>query len=50
MLVIGISWLLFWGLVQIFAVELIKAALVVGVVFIILGLLTEGVPNFTRKP
>lgn len=39
MLLIGISWLVYWLLVGVFTVEAIKAALVTGIIFVILGLL-----------
>lgn len=39
MLVCGISFILFWGLVQAFKVELLTAALVTGIIMILLGLL-----------
>lgn len=48
MLIIGLSWLVFWLLNDVFTVELIKAALVTGLIFLVLGLLVEGVPNLRR--
>lgn len=48
MLIVGLSWLVYWLMVDVFSVETIKAALVTGLVFIILGLLVEGVPNWKR--
>lgn len=48
MLIVGLSWLVYWLMVDVFSVEAIKAALVTGLVFIILGLLVEGVPNWKR--
>lgn len=38
MVLIGISWLLFWLLVVVFALEAVKAALVVAIIFILAGL------------
>lgn len=49
MLIVGLSWLVYWLMVDVFSVETIKAALVTGLVFIILGLLVEGVPNWKRS-
>ena len=48
MLLIGLSWLVYWLLVDVFTVEALKAALVVGLVYIIFGLLVEGFPNRKR--
>jgi len=50
MLLIGLSWLVDWLLISVFNVELVKAALVTGLIFLVLGLLTEGVPNFHKRP
>lgn len=41
MIFIGLSWLMFWLLVDVFDVELIKSALVTAIVFLILGLVFE---------
>lgn len=48
MLVIGLSWLVFWLLQDVFNVEEVKSALVTAIIFIILSLITEGVPNWKR--
>lgn len=48
MVVTGIAFVLFWALVKVFTIELTLAAIVTGVVFILLGLLLEGVPSFRR--
>lgn len=48
MLVVGLSWIVFWLLQDVFNVEEIKSALVTALVFIILGLVMEGVPNWKR--
>jgi hypothetical protein len=46
MIVAGVSWVLFWTLVRVFQVELAVAALVTGLVFILLGLLLgERIPT-----
>lgn len=50
MLLIGLSWLLYWLLISVFVVEAVKAALIVAIVFILLGLLVEGAPAFKRLP
>lgn len=42
MLMIGISWLLYWLLIEIFSVEALHAALAVAIVFIVLGLFSSG--------
>lgn len=39
MVVIGLSWLVFWLLIDVFNVETLKAALATGLMFVILGLL-----------
>jgi len=39
MVAIGVSWVLFWALVRVFTIEVTLAAIVTGVVFILLGLL-----------
>lgn len=39
MIAIGLSWVLFWGLVDVFNVEILNAALATGIVFVALGLL-----------
>lgn len=38
MIVVGVSWVLFWALADVFKVEVLLAALVTGVVFVLLGL------------
>lgn len=38
MIIVGVSWILFWALVKVFSVEVTLAAIVTGVVFILLGL------------
>lgn len=49
MTLIGLSWIVFWMIIQVFAVELIKAALIVGIIFLVLGLLIDGIPNINLK-
>lgn len=39
MLIVGLSWLVFWLLIDVFNVETLKAALATGLVFVVLGLL-----------
>lgn len=43
-LLIGASWLFYWALVDVFNINNLKAALVTGVVFIIVGLLYDHTP------
>lgn len=45
MLYIGLGFLLDWVLMTVFNLEVMKSALITAVVFIILGLLVEGIPN-----
>lgn len=44
MLIVGISWLVFWLLADVFTVEVLKAALATGLIFVILGLLVGELP------
>lgn len=37
-MLVGVSWLLFWLLVDMFNIESLKAALVTAIVFILVGL------------
>ncbi len=39
MLLVGVSWLVFWLLIDVFTVAIIKAALVTAIIFLILGVL-----------
>lgn len=39
MLVVGLSWLVYWLLASVFSVDALKAALATGIIFIVLGLL-----------
>lgn len=48
MIAIGISWILFWALIKVFTIELTLAAIVTGIVFILLGLLLGERPFKTR--
>lgn len=41
MVLVGLSWLLFWLLVDVFNIESLKAALVTAIVFILIGLLYD---------
>lgn len=38
MVIVGVSWLLFWLLLEVFTVAVDKAALVTAIVFILLGI------------
>lgn len=49
MLLVGLSWLVFWLLVDVFNVDSLKAALANAIIFIILALVAEGVPNLNWK-
>ena len=42
MLIVGISWLVFWLLIDVFNVDVLKAALINGLIFTLLALLIEG--------
>lgn len=35
---VGVAFIVFWGLVEVFAITVTKSALVTGIVFILLGL------------
>lgn len=48
-ILIGVSWLFYWALIDIFNINDLKAALVTAVVFIIVGLLYDYRP-WVRKP
>jgi hypothetical protein len=50
MLLIGLSFLLYWLLLSVFTVELIKATLIMAIVLILLGLVVEGAPSFKQFP
>lgn len=39
MIVVGISWVLFWTLVKVFTIDVLTAALTTGIILILLGLL-----------
>lgn len=39
MVTIGISWVLYWALVDVFNIESLKAALATGIIFVLVGLL-----------
>lgn len=47
-ILVGASWLFYWALVDVFDIESLKASLVTGVVFVLVGLILGGVPNFSR--
>lgn len=38
MVIVGVSWLVFWLLVDVFSVESLKAALATGLIFVLAGL------------
>jgi hypothetical protein len=51
MLLVGLSWLTFWLLIDVFTVEITKAALVTAIIFLVLGLLLDDGPNLKlRRP
>lgn len=50
MVLIGLSWIVWWMLVKVFVVELLKAALVVGLLYIIVGLLLGERPFIKDRP
>jgi hypothetical protein len=49
MIIVGASWLFYWLMVDTFEVEAMKAALVTGFVFILVGLLFEFGPRFYKR-
>lgn len=49
MVLIGMSWLIYWLLVDVFILEALKAALVVAIVFILAGLILGERP-WERRP
>lgn len=49
MILIGISWLFYWLLVDSFKLESLKAALITGVVFILVALAYENRDRFVKK-
>jgi len=49
MVLIGVSWLFYWLLVDTFKVESLKAALVTGVVFILVSLAFWGANTDNRN-
>lgn len=50
MLIVGVSWVLFWALVQVFTVKVLTAALTTGIVFILLGLILGEVGTHSAWP
>ena len=48
MILIGLSWIVFWLMADVLKVELLLAALITGIVFVVLGILFEGAPSFRR--
>lgn len=49
MILVGISWVLYWALIDVFGINALKAALVTGIVFVLLGLAYEG-RGYLRLP
>lgn len=52
MIIVGISWLFYWALIDVFKVETLQAALFTGIVFILVALAGYGYEhrdNFGRK-
>lgn len=50
MVLIGLSWLVCWLLVQVFTLELLKAILITGLLFFIIGLVFEHPWTTWHKP
>lgn len=48
MLYVGLGFLVTWLQVQVFGIDIVKALLVTAIVFVILGLVTEGLPNLSK--
>lgn len=48
MVIIGLSWFVAWLLNVVFAVSLDKTLLVTALIFVLLGLLVDGVPSFKK--
>lgn len=44
MLIVGLSWFVFWLLVDVFTLTVLKASLVVAIIFVVLGVLVGEVP------
>lgn len=49
MVLVGLSWLVFWLLVDVFSIEALKAALATAIIFIVLGLIWGERP-WIRRP
>lgn len=49
-ILVGVSWIVFWTLIKVFKVEALDAALVTGVAFVLIGLVFDFAPRFTRRP
>lgn len=49
MVYVGASWIVFYLLAKVFAIELLMAALVTGIIFVLLGLLVGERP-FVKRP
>lgn len=41
MILVGLSWLTFWLLVQVFETEITKSALITAIIYLVLGVLLE---------
>lgn len=41
MYLVGGSWIVFWGLVNLFDLELLDSALATGIIFLLIGLILE---------
>lgn len=48
--IIGISWLVDWLLIAVFALNGVKAALVTGIIFLVVGLLIDYAPKYYHRP
>ena len=49
MLLVGLSWLTFWLLIDVFTVEITKSALVTAIIFLVLGVLFEYGGDFRTR-
>lgn len=49
MLLIGLSWLIFWSFIEVFGIALLKSALAVGLIYLVLGLWRDEIPKITRS-
>lgn len=50
MVIVGLSWLVYWVLADVFKVEALPAALATALLFIIIGFLVGERPFFEKRP